>query len=216
MVATCFNTASVLIQPCWWTWTTRFSIVSIQLLFLFNISSALNVLKFIGFNTASVLIQPASLKNGSGQRMFQYSFCSYSTFCLQVSVSLILVSIQLLFLFNYVASRFTEETGSFNTASVLIQPPKCTLPDHTSSVSIQLLFLFNQDALVQTGVLLEFQYSFCSYSTYARMRHPEEFRLFQYSFCSYSTAMLHSLSPVPEGFNTASVLIQPSIFQYSL
>ena len=121
------------------------SIVSIQLLFLFNkvlevIQSELGEFQYsfcsystkgkmgesyynLGFNTASVLIQPITDGTTSTDIRFQYSFCSYSTKNYQIKFVLF---------------------QSFNTASVLIQPAKDTVNK------------------VKKGM---FQYSFCSYST---------------------------------------------------
>ena len=140
------------------------------------------------FNTASVLIQllfPCILHILG---VFQYSFCSYSTF---LRLGFLIPN----FSFNTASVLIQRETKiyfrnifqCFNTASVLIQPRLITNPlcqnvrfqysfcsystrtrnirRKNSSVSIQLLFLFNyQERIVMINKLM-FQYSFCSYST---------------------------------------------------
>ena len=78
----------------------RMNKVSIQLLFLFNNKDNSQSPVDARFNTASVLIQPNRTKWQEGKKLFQYSFCSYSTIYLQIN-SLPMIS--------------------FNTASVLIQ-----------------------------------------------------------------------------------------------
>src|SRR5699024_2087723 len=80
-----------------------------------------------------------------------------------------------------------NQPNCFNTASVLIQP---TIKDND--------FISNL-----------FQYSFCSYSTYATNSSSTRSQ-FQYSFCSYSTSS-SCQGETSDGFNTASVLIQTSI-----
>ena len=96
-----FNTASVLIQLITPIFSKKFSSVSIQLLFLFNLTSV-NIsnwniafqysfcsystptqiskrFSYARFNTASVLIQQDGELETGKDLLFQYSFCSYST-----------------------------------------------------------------------------------------------------------------------------------------
>ena len=82
------------------------SIVSIQLLFLFNYHSSSASSGWVCFNTASVLIQHNTGNIIEFEAEFQYSFCSYSTKVLGGKCTL---------------------TTSFNTASVLIQPTGANL-----------------------------------------------------------------------------------------
>ena len=97
----CFNTASVLIQQI------RKSTIKVP---------------FPCFNTASVLIQLCHDCHTKEHQLFQYSFCSYSTYNIKTRRYLNGVSIQLLFLFN-----------------VLLLKRRSRI-----NVSIQLLFLFNR------------------------------------------------------------------------
>ena len=122
-------------------------------------------MSFGSFNTASVLIQPDKVAIERKMNLFQYSFCSYSTSLCQG--------------INCINHRF-------NTASVLIQPVHPSTSGNCYRVSIQLLFLFNVSSALIIDVQLEFQYSFCSYSTN--------------SFFNFQCVWLR--------FNTASVLIQ--------
>ena len=97
-----FNTASVLIQLRHLPISSPTFLVSIQLLFLFNIGEVTIRKRKECFNTASVLIQ----RNRKRDRKLRHR-----------------VSIQLLFLFNLVTEIITMMERCFNTASVLIQPP---------------------------------------------------------------------------------------------
>ena len=124
------------------------------------------------------------------------------------------VSIQLLFLFNPYNRIYTIIIPSFNTASVLIQLIILYNSINRLHVSIQLLFLFNQRAKLNELVAQQFQYSFCSYSTYLQIADaayrnsfntasvliqpssgpkPLFIYVFQYSFCSYSTRLIKLL-----------------------
>ena len=98
------------------------TLVSIQLLFLFNSTLEQKLEEIPRFNTASVLIQLDMHDKMVKKLKFQYSFCSYST----VSFG-----------------REQHCFGRFNTASVLIQPSNTICHGIRFVVSIQLLFLFN-------------------------------------------------------------------------
>ena len=119
-------------------------IVSIQLLFLFNFYTWC-----ICENLYRVSIQLLFLFNPYPFILrkiitFQYSFCSYSTISTGHNYGKRIVSIQLLFLFNFaLQSKALQE----------------------NIVSIQLLFLFNEEAQYAVDNVKAFQYSFCSYST---------------------------------------------------
>ena len=76
----CFNTASVLIQRPVHPYSQRHKIRFNTASVLIQLNSfVLSRFKRTGFNTASVLIQPYVITDPSGELMFQYSFCSYST-----------------------------------------------------------------------------------------------------------------------------------------
>ena len=163
--------------------------VSIQLPFLFNRSKQQTLHWIECFNTASVLIQRKFSKNSDEQRKFQYSFCSYSTGCplckfllrfrfqysfcsystkkTELVLTLLTVSIQLLFLFN--CTEIMQILGLKE-----FQYSFCS-------------YSTNHNRFCCLSVL-RFQYSFCSYST--RYVNFISFmnRQFQYSFCSYSTS----------------------------
>ena len=96
-----FNTASVLIQQRSNHGCKKNSRVSIQLLFLFNEMLEDLICSSNCFNTASVLIQPDEKSKVLCFNKFQYSFCSYSTYKSDSDVPRSVVSIQLLFLFNF-------------------------------------------------------------------------------------------------------------------
>ena len=95
------------------------------------------------FNTASVLIQHFICSQCPKIYWFQYSFCSYSTCIFKKRFWTKDVSIQLLFLFNFLFVGIRIPDTCFNTASVLIQ--LCSITLHRGN--------------------RKFQYSFCSYST---------------------------------------------------
>ena len=96
----CFNTASVLIQQAALFPQNfidqSFNTASV----LIQLEKGCNLSVSLGFNTASVLIQQKCGMKFYKVDWFQYSFCSYSTFCLGVRRIFYKVSIQLLFLFN--------------------------------------------------------------------------------------------------------------------
>ena len=183
--------------------------VSIQLLFLFNAQLILLRRNQIGFNTASVLIQLATLINRIQGTLFQYSFCSYSTEEARKELEWQKVSIQLLFLFNREKLTHQRRKKGFNTASVLIQQISCAVIPCIVFVSIQLLFLFNRKLKkkksVGRKVSIQLLFLFnvflqCSYCQKLvvsiqllflfNILFPENgFKKikFQYSFCSYST-----------------------------
>ena len=141
------------------------TLVSIQLLFLFNSTLEQKLEEIPRFNTASVLIQLDMHDKMVKKLKFQYSFCSYST----VSFG-----------------REQHCFGRFNTASVLIQHtglprwPDLFCSFNTASVLIQLFifFVLSRNRCFNTASVLiqrienmtaskdeRFQYSFCSYST---------------------------------------------------
>ena len=136
------------------TRNSRFTQVSIQLLFLFNLRTGENWGQHGSFNTASVLIQQyyaryldcnyrfqysfcsySTRKMVHCQRcsLFQYSFCSYSTKMWRKNFQQRKVSIRLLFLFNQAYIEYIKEN---------------------SKVSIQLLFLFNSSNMGKSGRIL--------------------------------------------------------------
>ncbi len=141
-------------------------VVSIQLLFLFNVLSS---------------ISTESCNIVSIQLLFLFN-----TPRLSACACVFAVSIQLLFLFNraeqgFLSIFFRFNTASvliqlsqsklvilhvsFNTASVLIQPVPPSSSQFLNFVSIQLLFLFNISKRKTVTCWHKFQYSFCSYST---------------------------------------------------
>ena len=162
-----FNTASVPIQLLYFSTSLPCKTISIQLLFLFNLTNK-------GLSLSSSI--------------FQYSFCSYST-----NICISLISSSDLFQYSFCSySTMTKEEikdlySNFNTASVPIQPRRMetenqrlgefqysfcsysTLSVKPSrkilAISIQLLFLFNLKTNQTFPKTVLFQYSFCSYST---------------------------------------------------
>ena len=144
--------------------------------------------------------------------MFQYSFCSYSTEHSPTKMTwFICVSIQLLFLFNRYNSFELYLLLCFNTASVLIQHRGGTWHNTHTRVSIQLLFLFNFAICQFPHLPFWFQYSFCSYSTLEKSQLGKERNV--------SIQLLFLFNPLIQknyligfSFNTASVLIQQSIY----
>ena len=158
-------------------------IVSIQLLFLFNSQLDETDKKIVTFqysfcssvpvqlescdcfNTASVLIQRELLQSFPGHSWFQYSFCSYST--------------------SPICSP-RSSNPCFNTASVLIQ-------QHCPAKHIKSRYCFNT-----ASVLIQLSINFLK----------KYFSEFQYSFCSYSTYLHCNVNHKQNSFNTASVLIQ--------
>ena len=103
-----FNTASVLIQQSLTRMRKEISLVSIQLLFLFNTLFAKKTSIGFCFNTASVLIQRRYLFSASEVVgvSIQLLFLFNVKFVLRL-YSQWLVSIQLLFLFNWIFLKTT-------------------------------------------------------------------------------------------------------------
>ena len=118
--------------------------VSIQLLFLFNDDAIAAIADILCFNTASVLIQ---LLPGTMQikcMLFQYSFCSYSTFSPVFQLRVVI-------LFQYSFCSYSTHQDylpvpvflqfQYSFCSYSTERSRVSFP--FSSVSIQLLFLFN-------------------------------------------------------------------------
>ena len=111
---TCFNTASVLIQLRHLPISSPTFLVSIQLLFLFNPLIQKNYLIGFSFNTASVLIQqsiyieiyPILDSFNTASVLIQRN--KYS-----IKIQFIVVSIQLLFLFNKYGMKFYKVDCEF-------------------------------------------------------------------------------------------------------
>src|SRR5699024_9630568 len=119
--------------------------------------------------------------------------------------------IQLLFLFNREISKPIKSVDFVSIQLLfLFNIPFPFYSFHFFCVSIQLLFLFNKLVGTPKQVAWAFQYSFCSYSTDDWVHFFKDHCSFQYSFCSYSTWRSFGFSQFKSGFNTASVLIQPS------
>mgnify|MGYP006068085911 CR=1 FL=1 len=138
-----FNTASVLIQPSNTICHGIRFVVSIQLLFLFNGMWRREILADGCFNTASVLIQLEGLEGNAFRKLFQYSFCSYSTKCPPKSIETRMFQ----YSFCSYSTGILQLDGAgvgFNTASVLIQHtglprwPDLFCSFNTASVLIQL------------------------------------------------------------------------------
>ena len=181
-----FNTASVLIQPYCLVNDQRFQLFQYSFCSYstiwdyyekkgcksFNTASVLIQLKMamyskdgLRFNTASVLIQQYLTPYIGLCKMFQYSFCSYSTYKRSIHwYSIDWVSIQLLFLFNFtlicfavVTLMFQYSFCSYSTGSANPEVKECwfqysfcsystkklQVGGRSCEVSIQLLFLFN-------------------------------------------------------------------------
>ena len=140
--------------------------------------------------------------------MFQYSFCSYSTFKIPRNSFAGNVSIQLLFLFNLyqfsihnVVYMFQYSFCSYSTSSKRGYLRKKT------PVSIQLLFLFNVTPSESSQVVNPFQYSFCSYSTVGNSERETLRPCFNTASVLIQLENRRSWMPWC-CFNTASVLIQ--------
>ena len=116
-----FNTASVLIQPSNTICHGIRFVVSIQLLFLFNGMWRREILADGCFNTASVLIQLEGLEGNAFRKLFQYSFCSYSTGILQLDGAGVGFNTASVLIQHTGLPRWPDLFCSFNTASVLIQ-----------------------------------------------------------------------------------------------
>ena len=78
-------------------------------------------------------------------------------------------------------------------------------------VSIQLLFLFNFLPRTEWVDKKEFQYSFCSYSTYFHIDHELLHRVSIQLLFLFNETWQENEEKKEYRFNTASVLIQPSI-----
>ena len=118
--------------------------VSIQLLFLFNVFQVYAVcVENVCFNTASVLIQPMIVRCVLRNGLFQYSFCSYSTIICSSSIN---------FSFQYSFCSYSTKKNQENKSDTSkFQYSFCSystkfLKSYLGRllVSIQLLFLFNR------------------------------------------------------------------------
>ena len=186
-------------------------VVSIQLLFLFNMDAG----QALGRRTE-----------------FQYSFCSYST---KYGMKFYKVDWFQYSFCSYSTRTYTAEDITnyrFNTASVLIQQNRIASCCWFEVVSIQLLFLFNNGSFRSVRKWLVFQYSFCSYSTLllrfaclllrfntaSVLIQQKEYLMQQHRWLGFNTASVliqrdsERLQIIIDyGFNTASVLIQQKL-----
>src|SRR5699024_1359012 len=126
--------------------------------------------------------------------MFQYSFCSYSTNAMPYIEEI---------------TRFQYSLCSYSTDYFDL------LKNNLTRFQYSFCSYSTQTDWKDKKIVVMFQYSFCSYSTMSKVRSKDaQFVSIQLLFLFNPTANINLLANV--GFNTASVLIQPSIFQYSL